>query len=66
MDISKIRALLGECFQSADDPRGLSAEEDYHEAETALRALKSLFERELESRGRVSTESGRVLNDRKM
>lgn len=47
MDISRIRTLLGECFLRSDDPRGQSAEEDYHEAELALRALKSLFEQEL-------------------
>lgn len=50
MDIAKIRALLGECFQALEDPRGQSAEEDYNEAVLAMRALKSLFERELGSR----------------
>lgn len=50
MDIAKIRALLGECFKAQEDPRDQSAEEDYHEAVLAIRALKSLFDRELDSR----------------
>ena len=66
MDISKIRVLLGECFRTQDDPRGQSAEEDYNEAELALRALKSLFERELDSRaGEVSAEEP-VRHDREV
>ena len=50
MDIARIRAMLGECFEAQDDPRGISAEQDYNEAAQALRALKSMFEMELESR----------------
>lgn len=63
MDISKIRVLLGECFQRQDDPRDLSAEEDYNEAVTALRALKSLFERELDVRA-AERSSRRVTHER--
>ena len=57
MDIAKIRSLLGECFRTQDDPRIRSAEEDYNEAEQALRALKTMFERELEQRPAVASET---------
>lgn len=66
MDISRIRALLGECFQLLDDPRGISPDEDYTEAETALRALKSLFESELHSRKKLRQSEVRVTNDGEM
>lgn len=49
MDIARIRALLAECFVNREDPRSISAEDDRGEAELAMRALKSLFEREMES-----------------
>ena len=50
MDISRIRNLLRECYARQNDPREISAEQDYTEAEQCLRALKSLFEAELDNR----------------
>lgn len=66
MDISKIRSLLGECFLQWEDPRGQSAEEDYKEAELALRALKSLFEQELHSRAAARSGEHVLRHDRKV
>jgi len=66
MDNAKIRALLGECFLTCDDPRGQSAEEDYTEAVLALKALKSLFEQELSSRSAVQPVEDWVPHDREM
>lgn len=66
MDISKIRALLGECFLPPEDPRDRSAEEDYNEAELALRALKSLFEQELHARKAVQTHDDVARHDREV
>lgn len=64
--MSKIRALLGLCFPERDDPRERSAEEDYHEAVLAMRALKSLFERELDSRTAERSDGRVVPHDREM
>lgn len=66
MDISKIRELLGECFLAQEDPSGRSAEEDYNEAALALRALKSLFERELDSRAAEKPLRDVVPHDREV
>lgn len=64
MDIAKIRALLGECLKANEDPRAKSAEDDYNEAVLAMRALKSLFERELDSRAAEPTDDRVVPHDR--
>jgi hypothetical protein len=64
MDIRTIRGLLGEWFQPAHDPLRQDAEADYTEAREAMRALKSLFQNELESRHVVTGTEAQVRDDR--
>lgn len=49
----KIKQLLAECRGTRRNVTDLDAERDYQDAVRALRALKSLFERELQSRPQV-------------
>lgn len=64
MDIRTIRGLLGEWFKPAPDPLRQDAEADYIEAREAMRALKSLFRNELESRRDPEAEQGHARDDR--
>jgi hypothetical protein len=50
VDSAKIRFLLAEWFQPRPGAALNSADEDYAEAAQAIRALKSLFQSELERR----------------
>lgn len=50
MDSAKIRLLLTEWFGPRPGAEQRSADEDYSEAAQAIRALKSLFQSELERR----------------
>jgi hypothetical protein len=55
MDVDAIRKLFRDCFGSHDGAS--SAGDDYQEAASALRAMRSLFEQELlrrEGEGRVT------------
>ena len=64
MDIRMIRGLLVEWFQPAQDPLRQDAEADYSEAREAMRALKSLFQNELESRHAMTRGEPQVRDDR--
>lgn len=50
MDSSTIRSLLAEWFGPRPGTAAKAADEDYAEAATAIRALKSLFQSELDRR----------------
>ena len=56
MDSAKIRLLVTEWFGPRPDKAQTSADEDYAEAAQAIRALKSLFESELDRREHQGSE----------
>lgn len=58
MDSAKIRLLLTEWFGPRPGAVDRSADEDYAEAAKAIRALKSLFQSELERREGHSDQTG--------
>ena len=53
MDNSTIRGLLAEWFGPRPGAVAKAADEDYAEAAAAIRALKSLFQTELDRRAQV-------------
>lgn len=64
MDIRTIRGLLGKWFKPGHDPLRQDAEADYTEAREAMRALKSLFQNELDSRLGIGADKAQVRDDR--
>jgi hypothetical protein len=56
VDSAKIRVLLTEWFGPRSGAAERSADEDYAEAAQAIRALKSLFQMELDRRDQLGVQ----------
>ncbi len=63
MDSAKIRSLMTEWFAPRPGNPTPSADEDYAEAASAIRALKSLFLSELERREAGNGSEGEITNE---